>query len=295
MLRSRIHAGAVITAATLLATAGCARRSVARVPAPPPSVRAGSIENGVASWYGAPYDGRRAASGEIYDMEQLTAAHRTLPFDTWVEVTNLSNRKRVDVRINDRGPFVDGRVIDLSYAAAREIDMLGPGTARVRLKVIAPQAKAIAARPRPSTRSMPASQPSPSQLSTLPTTSAGSAAEGLCAPAGSESPPRVLRVATPAPASTRASETSRSTGETYAVQAGAFSSRERAAAFQVTLAEIFQDTRVVEPAGGSPLWRVVIGSRMTLQAAILLAARVQETSGEAVVVQDPGKSSPDQQ
>src|SRR5579862_5667458 len=85
---------------------------------------------------------RRAGSGEIYDMEQLTAAHRTLPFETWVEVTNLSNGRSVGVRINDRGPFVSGRVIDLSQAAAREIGMLGPGTARVQLRVIAPPAGA---------------------------------------------------------------------------------------------------------------------------------------------------------
>jgi len=70
-------------------------------------------------------------------MEQLTAAHRTLPFGTWVRVLNLSNSKVVDVRINDRGPFVDGRIIDLSLAAARAIDMVGPGTARVRIQVIA--------------------------------------------------------------------------------------------------------------------------------------------------------------
>jgi rare lipoprotein A len=69
-------------------------------------------------------------------MEKLTAAHRSLPFDTWVEVTNLANRKRVDVRITDRGPFVRGRIIDLSLAAAREIDMVQAGIVRVRIKVI---------------------------------------------------------------------------------------------------------------------------------------------------------------
>lgn len=69
-------------------------------------------------------------------MEKLTAAHRTLPFDTWVEVTNLSNHKRVDVRITDRGPFVDGRIIDLSLAAARDIDLVSAGIVRVQIKVI---------------------------------------------------------------------------------------------------------------------------------------------------------------
>jgi len=69
-------------------------------------------------------------------MEQMTAAHRTLPFGTWVRVHDLDNQKSVDVRINDRGPFVDGRIIDLSHAAARAIDMIGPGTARVRLEIL---------------------------------------------------------------------------------------------------------------------------------------------------------------
>jgi rare lipoprotein A len=96
----------------------------------------GQTETGGASWYGHPYHGRRAANGEIYDMEKLTAAHRTLPFDTWLRVLNLDNSKTVEVRITDRGPFVEGRIIDLSHAAARAIDMLGPGTARVRLEVI---------------------------------------------------------------------------------------------------------------------------------------------------------------
>jgi rare lipoprotein A len=94
------------------------------------------VEVGVASWYGHPYHGRVAASGETYDMEQLTAAHRTLPFGTLVRVVNLDNSKTVDVRINDSGPFVDDRVIDVSHAAARSIDLIGPGTARVRLEVL---------------------------------------------------------------------------------------------------------------------------------------------------------------
>ena len=136
-LRRPIHAGFMLLALFLCGAAGCAWRS-ARVPAPAAPARVGAIETGVASWYGVPYNGRRAASGEIYDMEKLTAAHRSLPFETWVEVTNLSNGRSVGVRINDRGPFARGRVIDLSQAAAREIEMLGPGTARVRLRVIAP-------------------------------------------------------------------------------------------------------------------------------------------------------------
>ncbi|MGC8792977.1 MAG: septal ring lytic transglycosylase RlpA family protein, partial [Bryobacteraceae bacterium] len=86
--------------------------------------------------YGYPYHGRRAASGEIYDMEQFTAAHRTLPFGSLVRVENLENGRRVQVRINDRGPFVEGRIIDLSRAAARALGLLGSGTARVRLVLV---------------------------------------------------------------------------------------------------------------------------------------------------------------
>src|ERR1700722_17110133 len=135
VLRRPIHAGFVIVALGAMFIAGCGHHS-ARVNAPIAPARVGSTETGVASWYGVPYDGRRAASGEVYDMRQLTAAHRSLPFQTWVEVTNLFNGKQVDVRINDRGPFVKGRIVDLSQAAARDIDMLRAGTTRVRLKVI---------------------------------------------------------------------------------------------------------------------------------------------------------------
>jgi rare lipoprotein A len=96
----------------------------------------GQTETGLASWYGYPYHGRAAANGEIYDMEKMTAAHRTLPFNTWVRVYDLDNNKTTDVRIIDRGPFVDGRIVDISHAAAKEIDMIGPGVARVRIEVI---------------------------------------------------------------------------------------------------------------------------------------------------------------
>jgi rare lipoprotein A len=103
-----------------------------KVPAEP----VGYTEQGIASWYGIPYHGRRAADGEIYDMETLVAAHRLLPFNTWLKVTNLANNKSVNVRIIDRGPFVEGRILDLSKAAARQIDLLGPGIGQVRLEVI---------------------------------------------------------------------------------------------------------------------------------------------------------------
>jgi rare lipoprotein A len=92
--------------------------------------------DGVASWYGHKFHGRPTASGETYNMNDLTAAHKTLPLGTLVKVTNMENHKEVVVRINDRGPFIDNRVIDLSLAAAKKIAMIGPGTASVRVSVL---------------------------------------------------------------------------------------------------------------------------------------------------------------
>lgn len=91
---------------------------------------------GIASWYGPGFEGNLTANGEVFDSGLLTAAHQTLPFDTLVRVTNLNNGLAVVVRINDRGPFVGGRIIDLSRAAAERIDMLGSGTAPVRLELL---------------------------------------------------------------------------------------------------------------------------------------------------------------
>lgn len=103
---------------------------------PGAAVSAGYVEEGNASWYGNPFHGRRASNGEIYDMNKLTAAHRTLPFETMVRVTNLNNGKSTVVRITDRGPFVENRIIDLSRAAAEEVEAIGPGVVPVRIEVL---------------------------------------------------------------------------------------------------------------------------------------------------------------
>src|SRR5437773_2980927 len=116
----------------LVGAAGCA---LVRAPAPPPITD--GVQVGVASWYGPGFHGNRTANGEIYDQYELTAAHPSLPLGTRVVVTNLSNGRSVAVRINDRGPFVGGRAIDLSYAAARVLQMIRPGTARVRIDALA--------------------------------------------------------------------------------------------------------------------------------------------------------------
>ncbi len=141
--RSRRFACALVLIPAALLLSDCGKKhQVARTLPSAPSLSSG--ETGTASWYGHPYHGRAAANGEIYNMEKLTAAHRTLAFGTWVRVTNLANEKSVEVRIIDRGPFVGGRIIDLSHAAAEVIDMVGSGIARVRLDIISAPAVAAA-------------------------------------------------------------------------------------------------------------------------------------------------------
>lgn len=207
----------------VISSTGCGPKRRARsAPLPPPASRTppapatiGQTETGIASWYGHPYHGRKAASGETYDMEQMTAAHRTLPFQTWVRVENLTNRKTVDVRITDRGPFIDGRIIDLSHAAARSIEMIGPGTAQVRLEVIR------------------------------------------------------------APAAPVVSE-----NVTYGVQAGAFRNRTNAERSRTEMASRYGTARVVARPGDTALWRVLVGSETTEEAAEALAERIRQEIGE---------------
>jgi len=138
--------------AGLLAPAACHKKHKrARTPGTPAArvarPKVGWMQTGVASWYGYPYHGRQAANGEIYNMNELTAAHRTLPFGAIVKVTGVPNNESVTVRITDRGPFVGDRIIDLSRQAARRIDMIGPGTMKVRLQLIAYGPARLGAKP----------------------------------------------------------------------------------------------------------------------------------------------------
>lgn len=106
-------------------------------PGPPKSDKPEKTEIGHASWYGAKFHGKKTASGVIYDQSEFTAAHRNLPLGSKVRVTNLENEKSVEVEINDRGPFISGRIIDLSRAAARALEMLEDGITRVRIELLA--------------------------------------------------------------------------------------------------------------------------------------------------------------
>src|SRR5438093_11472317 len=128
------RSGVAWIAVAIVLFAGCARPRPAILP--PVPARIGSEETGLASWYGNPFHGRRTASGEVYDMGEMTAAHRTLPFNTWLIVENLDNRRTVEVRVNDRGPFAGSRILDLSYGVARLLVATGPWVIPIRLRLI---------------------------------------------------------------------------------------------------------------------------------------------------------------
>jgi rare lipoprotein A len=133
-MKRRVRAGGLVAALVITVT-GCAGPLTRPAAVTPPALR-GSTQTGRASWYGQAHHGQMTASGERFDMHALTAAHPTLPFGTWVRVVNLDNDRAVEVRINDRGPVTPGRIIDLSYAAARALGAIAPGVIPVRLTVL---------------------------------------------------------------------------------------------------------------------------------------------------------------
>ena len=149
-LKSRIIRGLPAMVALLFFVAGCATNEPApQRPAghpkpykvfgkwyqPLPDSK-GFRQRGIASWYGKDFHGKKTSNGEIYDMYAMTAAHKTLPLGTYVRVQNLENNRKLEVRINDRGPFVRGRIIDLSYTAAKKLGLVGPGTAEVEIEAL---------------------------------------------------------------------------------------------------------------------------------------------------------------
>jgi len=134
----------VAVVALALTVAGCvtSSRPVSMPPPmPPPDTRPWVVQTGQASWYGVRHHGKRTANGELFDMFQFTAAHRTLPLGSRVLVTNLKNGRTVEVRVNDRGPVPTARIIDLSYAAADELGALADGVIPVRVRVVSTPAR----------------------------------------------------------------------------------------------------------------------------------------------------------
>ena len=210
-LRQSVRLGLIIGALLLLSA--CATSRVATAPArpaptPPPSTSTAPIapgyeQTGGASWYGHPYHGRKAASGEVYDMNQMTAAHRTLPFGTRVRVESLVDGSSVEVRINDRGPFKDEdkRILDLSYAAGKLLGVVGPGVIPVRIRVLSvPGYTNAAARLSPAAGppTPPPATPMPQAQASPPSASASVAASTAPSPPALVAPAPVV----PLPAAT---------------------------------------------------------------------------------------------
>lgn len=224
----------------------CRRKPKVKIPPPIPAVL-GAKETGSASWYGHPYHGRRASSGEIYDMNQMTAAHPQLPFGTWVRVTNLGNGLHADVRINDRGPFVKERIIDLSRAAAEQIAMIGPGTMRVRLEVVA----------------LPGTVPRDQIAATDGQRGAGQTA------AGQDETPPLSGPPSGEPAGC-------GDEPAYGVQVGAYRELENAERKQAEMNAAYGDARILKKqSSGGDLYHVVVGSASDSYRANQWLARLQ--------------------
>jgi rare lipoprotein A len=210
---------------------------------------------GVASWYGRDFHGLATSSGETYNMNAMTAAHTTLPIPTWVEVTNLDNGRRVVVKVNDRGPFVDNRLIDLSYAAALQLDMVRNGTARVEVRALSPTPGPPPAVVTASTAPAPVTT-APAPVTTMPaaTPDSGIGIAGIALISSADAAPP------PAAGSSGAVATSGSAAPLFA-QVGAFGDRANAARLVERLrANGFVNAFVVSEADGRrTLHRVRLG------------------------------------
>ena len=221
--------------------------SLMRPVTPPVS---GGHQEGVASWYGPGFHGRRTANGEIYDQYELTAAHQTLPLGTRIMVTSLTNGRGVEVRVNDRGPFVGGRIVDLSYAAASVIGMIGSGTMAVRLDVLDAPVQVV------------------SRRTTAPLALA-------------RRPPE------PTPARTPAAATDDEPSGTYAVLVATLSDAGRAEHLRSRIALKFTDAHVSPiDVGADHYYRVRIGPYPTRTVALARAALVNRYGYPAVITDE---------
>jgi rare lipoprotein A len=228
----------------------------------------GYKERGVASWYGPDFHTRPTSSGEPYDMYAMTAAHKTLPIPVYAKVTNLSNGRSVIVRINDRGPFHAGRVIDLSYAAAYRLGIIGVGSGEVEVEAIVPgsaqSTQSAAAEPRPVAAAAeplsvaPAAEPVSGAAAVQPITTTPLQGEALAAvePAAAPSPPSPARG--------------------VFLQVGAFSSRDNAEKLRARLSSSQEKGELVQL---DSLWRVQIGPYGSQDEARSAAERLEPTLG----------------
>jgi len=250
---------------------GKARASIPTSKSPNVKIASSELE-GDASYYAEPYHGRRTASGEVFDTYNgMTAAHKTLPFNTVVRVKNLQNGEEVDVRINDRGPFVKGRVIDLSLAAAKEIDLVRAGIAPVKLKVLkdgSPTSKP------PAPAIPPLAPAAPPLLPPAPASPASSL-------------PNVPDAVPVQPAPTKGAGAglmdSASLPE-YGVQVGAFQTESAAIRLRNDLAMRYMHVSILMVIADQPLYRVRVGSLMDMASAEQLAKQLRDEHFNTFIV-----------
>lgn len=222
------------------------------------------VERGIASWYGPDFHGKRASNGDIYDMYQMTAAHKTLPLPCYVEVRNLQNGRQAVVRVNDRGPFKDNRIIDLSYAAARKLGIWERGTGLVEVRVINAGHPVI-----PPGRVLVRAEPTRVVTPVAPQPESTPATARL----ENAAPPEIARNIPPpdeemlAIAANRSADAPLATVPAYFLQVGAFSERANAEGLRQRLAARLPNVRV-DPAetGGAAVYRVQIGPFTTVEA-----------------------------
>ncbi len=244
-------------------------------------------ETGIASWYGAEFHGNRTADGEIFNANALTAAHRTLPMPSIVQVTNLENGRSIQVRINDRGPFARGRIIDMSRRAAQLLGFEQEGTAKVRVKLLVAQSIQVASL---AGRTGPDPLLAQDRPKASPVTKV--ATEALPAPAGgtTAAPPAT----SPAPSLPRPAPMAQPVSEQVTmvpvkpsaiyIQAGAFASIDRAWRLKTRLDRYGHVTITDATVSGLLLYRVRLGPVATVQQADALLDRVSATSPDARIV-----------
>ena len=256
-------------------------------------------ETGIASWYGPNFHGKDTANGEVYDMNDLTAAHRTLPMPSYVRVTNLENGRSVVLKINDRGPFAQGRILDASRRSAQLLGFEQKGTARVRVQIMADESRAVAARLRSGT--MLASVGTPITSPAFPKETVSSEAilpppgGAMTAPAATPAPlPRPALAAVPRqavlapPPPTPGEVTVHPVGPTSIyVQAGAFAMFDNANRVRANLARIGNVNLTSAMVNGKDIYRVRIGPILDVdQADKLLEWVIQAGYAGARIVVD---------
>ncbi len=232
------------------------------------SVSPGYTEKGIASWYGTKFHGRRTSSGEPYDMYQMTAAHKTLPLPSYVEVINLRNGHRIVVRVNDRGPFHEGRIIDLSYVAATKLGINLTGTAPVEIRVLDPRQSS---QPRMAVNEAVEVQPLVSPVAYAATPVVNQTPLSNNDAAASTTPPQP---ASPVLATATSTDNSPATAGLY-LQVGAFSSWGNAESLRTRLAHVATNIQITTNDDPSrPLYRVRIGPLANDQEAQSIATRL---------------------